>query len=69
MTERPKLGTLPSEDVQRLATLQAALSAVKEEIIEHEGGLGWGRSLPRVGLQCADTQSSRSLGPHERPTL
>jgi hypothetical protein len=31
---------LPPDDLQKLAILQAALSAVKEELAEHEGRLG-----------------------------
>ena len=41
-----KDGTLPPENLQQLATLNAALSAVKDEIAEHEGRLGWGPATP-----------------------
>jgi hypothetical protein len=41
-----KGGTLPPDDLQKLATLQTALSAVKEELTEHEGKLGWGPATP-----------------------
>ena len=35
-------GTLPNEAVRELANLQAALTAVREEIDEHGPKLGWG---------------------------
>jgi hypothetical protein len=43
-----KGAALPSDALQKLATLQAAQEAVKEEIVEHEGRLGWG---PPTSLQ------------------
>ena len=41
-----KGGTFSPDDVQKLATLQSALSAVNELIAEHQGRLGWGPATP-----------------------
>jgi hypothetical protein len=41
-----KGGIPPAESLQRLATLQLALSAVREAIVEHQGKLGWGPAPP-----------------------
>ena len=41
-----KNGTPAAENLQRLATLQLALSAVREAIVEHQGKLGWGTAPP-----------------------
>ena len=35
---------IPHDDLKDLATLQAALTAVREEIESHGGRLGWGPS-------------------------
>jgi hypothetical protein len=39
-------GTPAAENLQRLATLQLALSAVREAVVEHQGKLGWGPAPP-----------------------
>ena len=44
--ELAKGGTFPPDDVQKLATLQSALSAVNDVIVEHQGRLGWGLAAP-----------------------
>jgi hypothetical protein len=36
-----KGGTFPPADLEKLAVLQAALTAVNEVIAEHQGRLGW----------------------------
>jgi hypothetical protein len=41
-----KPGTPAAESLQRLATLQLALAAVREAIVEHQGKLGWGPAPP-----------------------
>jgi hypothetical protein len=41
-----KGGMFSLDDVQKLATLQSALSAVNEVIVEHQGRLGWGSPVP-----------------------
>jgi hypothetical protein len=41
-----KGGTFSPDDLQKLATLQSALSAVNEVIAEHQGRLGWGPPPP-----------------------
>ena len=41
-----KGGTFPPDDVQKLAALQSALSAVNDVIVEHQGRLGWGSAAP-----------------------
>jgi hypothetical protein len=41
-----KGGIPAAESLQRLATLQLALSAVREAIVEHQGKLGWGAAPP-----------------------
>jgi hypothetical protein len=41
-----KGGTFSPDDLQKLATLQSALSAVNEVIVEHQGRLGWGSPAP-----------------------
>jgi hypothetical protein len=37
---RLKAGRFPPEDLEKLAILQSALSAVNEVIVEHQGRLG-----------------------------
>jgi hypothetical protein len=39
-------GTFPPDDLQKLAILQSALTAVNEAIAEHQGKLGWGSPAP-----------------------
>jgi hypothetical protein len=41
-----KGGTFSPDDLQKLAILQSALSAVNEVIAEHQGKLGWGPAPP-----------------------
>jgi hypothetical protein len=41
-----KGGTFPPVDLEKLAILQAALTAVNEVIVEHQGRLGWGPATP-----------------------
>jgi hypothetical protein len=41
-----KGGTFPPDDLEKLAILQAALTAVNEVIAEHQGRLGWGPATP-----------------------
>jgi hypothetical protein len=41
-----KGGTFPPEDLEKLAILQSALSAVNEVLAEHQGRLGWGPAEP-----------------------
>ena len=41
-----KPGTPAAESLQRLATLQLALAAVREAIVEHQGKLGSGPAPP-----------------------
>ena len=41
-----KGGKFPPEDLEKLAILQAALTAVNEVIVEHQGRLGWGPATP-----------------------
>ena len=41
-----KGGTFPPDDLEKLAVLQAALTAVNEVIAEHQGRLGWGPATP-----------------------
>ena len=41
-----KGGKFPPEDLEKLAILQSALSAVNEVIVEHQGRLGWGSPAP-----------------------
>jgi hypothetical protein len=38
--------TFSPDDLQKLAILQGALSAVNELIAEHQGRLGWGPAAP-----------------------
>jgi hypothetical protein len=44
--ELAKGGTFSPDDVQKLATLQSALSAVNDVIVEHQCRLGWGPAAP-----------------------
>jgi hypothetical protein len=44
--ELTKGGTFPPDGVKKLATLQSALSAVNDVIVEHQGRLGWGPAAP-----------------------
>ena len=41
-----KGGAPAAENLQRLATLQLALAAVREAIAEHQGKLGWEPAPP-----------------------